>query len=51
MKPLLVPALILSAVSALAAQPPLKIGLDTQGTEWIVSWKAAARCAIAPGNR
>jgi stage II sporulation protein D len=37
MKPFLVPALVLSAASALAVQPPLKIGLDTQATEWIVS--------------
>ena len=37
MKPFLIPALILSAVSAIAVQPPLKIGLDTQATEWIIS--------------
>lgn len=37
MKPFLVPALVLPLVAAPAAQPPLKIGLDTQATEWIVS--------------
>jgi stage II sporulation protein D len=37
MKPFLVPALVLSLVSPMAAQSPLRIGLDTQATEWIVS--------------
>ena len=37
MKPLLVPALVLSLTAACAALPPLKIGLDTQAMEWIIS--------------
>ena len=50
MKPFLVPALILSAVSALAAQPPLKIGLDTQGTEWIVSLEGGGQVCDRAGK-
>jgi stage II sporulation protein D len=50
MKLLLVPALILLAVSALAAQPPLKIGLDTQGTEWIVSLEGGGQVCDRAGK-
>ncbi|MDR3684799.1 MAG: SpoIID/LytB domain-containing protein [Geothrix sp.] len=50
MKPFLVPALILSAVAAIAAQPPLKIGLDTQGTEWIVSLEGGGQVCDRAGE-
>ncbi len=49
MKPLLVPALILSVTSILAAQPPLKIGLDTQATEWIVSLEGGGQVCDRSG--
>jgi stage II sporulation protein D len=50
MKAFLVPALILSAVSAIAAQPPLKIGLDTQATEWIVSLEGGGQVCDRSGQ-
>lgn len=50
MKPLHVPALILSLVPAIAAQPPLKIGLDTQATEWIVSFEGGGQVCDRAGN-
>lgn len=50
MKPLHVPALILSFTSAIAAQPPLKIGLDTQATEWIVSLEGGGQVCDRAGK-
>ncbi|GLH67943.1 SpoIID/LytB domain-containing protein [Geothrix edaphica] len=50
MKPLLVPALILSVASAPAAQPPLRIGLDTQATEWIVSLEGGGQVCDRAGK-
>lgn len=50
MKPFLVPALILPLVSAPAAQPPLRIGLDTQATEWIVSLEGGGQICDRAGK-
>jgi stage II sporulation protein D len=50
MKPLHVPALILSSLPAIAAQPPLKIGLDTQATEWIVSLEGGGQVCDRAGK-
>jgi stage II sporulation protein D len=50
MKPFLVPALVLPLVSAPAAQPPLKIGLDTQATEWIVSLEGGGQVCDRAGK-
>jgi len=50
MKPLLVPALVLSLASAPAAQPPLKIGLDTQAMEWIVSLEGGGQVCDRAGR-
>lgn len=50
MKPFHVPALILSFIPAIAAQPPLKIGLDTQATEWIVSLEGGGQVCDRAGK-
>jgi len=50
MKPLLVPALVLLVASAPAAQPPLRIGLDTQATEWIVSLEGGGQICDRAGK-
>ncbi len=50
MKPFLVPALVLSLASASAALPPLKIGLDTQATEWIVSLEGGGQVCDRAGR-
>ncbi|WP_243295842.1 SpoIID/LytB domain-containing protein [Geothrix mesophila] len=50
MKPFLVPALVLPFVAAPAAQPPLKIGLDTQATEWIVSLEGGGQICDRAGK-
>jgi stage II sporulation protein D len=50
MKPFLVPALILPATAAIASQPPLKIGLDTQATEWIVSLEGGGQVCDRAGT-
>jgi stage II sporulation protein D len=50
MKPRLVPALILSAASAMAVQPPLKIGLDTLATEWTVSLEGGGQVCDRAGK-
>ena len=50
MKPCLVPALILPAVFAIAAQPTLKIGLDTQATEWIISLEGGGQVCDRTGK-
>lgn len=50
MKPLHLPALILTLVPAIAAQPPLKIGLDTQATEWIVSLEGGGQVCDRAGR-
>jgi stage II sporulation protein D len=50
MKPFLLPALILSAVCAIAVQPPLRIGLDTQATEWIVSLEGGGQICDRSGQ-
>ncbi|WP_052572062.1 SpoIID/LytB domain-containing protein [Geothrix fermentans] len=50
MKPFLVPALVLPLVFAPAAQPPLKIGLDTQATEWIVSLEGGGQVCDRAGK-
>ncbi|GLH74229.1 hypothetical protein GETHLI_27310 [Geothrix limicola] len=54
MKRLPVPALVLTIVSAapalVAAQPPLRIGLDTQATEWIVSLEGGGQICDRSGK-
>ncbi len=45
-----VPALLLSIIPALAAQPPLRIGLDTQATEWIVSLEGGGQVCDRAGK-
>ncbi|MDP1831256.1 MAG: SpoIID/LytB domain-containing protein [Geothrix sp.] len=50
MKPPLVPALILSFTSVIAAQPPLRIGLDTQATEWILSLEGGGQVCDRAGK-
>ncbi len=50
MKPYPVLALILSAICAIAVQPPLKIGLDTQATEWIVSLESGGQVCDRGGK-
>jgi len=50
MKCLLVPALLLSLPAAQAAQPPLRIGLDTQATEWIVSLEGGGQVCSRDGK-
>ncbi|HJW43620.1 MAG TPA: SpoIID/LytB domain-containing protein [Geothrix sp.] len=50
MKPSPVPALILSCLPAIAAQPPLRIGLDTQATEWIVSLEGGGQICDRAGK-
>jgi len=49
MKPLHLPALVLSLVAA-AAQPPLKIGIDTQATEWIISLEGGGQVCDRSGK-
>ncbi|HJW73780.1 MAG TPA: SpoIID/LytB domain-containing protein [Geothrix sp.] len=48
MKAFLVPVLILSSLQA--AQPPLRIGLDTQATEWIVSLEGGGQVCDRAGK-
>jgi len=50
MKPFLVAALVLSMVPAMASQPPLRIGLDTQATEWIVSLEGGGQVCDRAGK-
>ena len=50
MRPFLVPALVLSMVPAVAAQPPLRIGLDSQATEWIVSLEGGGQVCDRSGK-
>ncbi|WP_257306460.1 SpoIID/LytB domain-containing protein [Geothrix campi] len=50
MKTLFVPALVLSLAPTFAAQPPLKIGLDTQATEWIVSLEGGGQVCDRAGK-
>jgi len=45
-----VPALVLTLVPAFAAQPPLKIGIDTQATEWIVSLEGGGQVCDRSGK-
>ncbi len=45
-----IPALVLTLVPALAAQPPLKIGLDTQATEWIVALEGGGQVCDRAGK-
>ena len=51
MKALLVPALILSLSPLRATQPPLRIGLDTQAVEWIVSLEGGGQVCDRAGKR
>ena len=51
MKALLVPALVLSLSPLRAAQPPLRIGLDTQAVEWIVSLEGGGQVCDRAGKR
>jgi stage II sporulation protein D len=48
MKPYLIPVLIFSAVQA--TQPPLRIGLDTQATEWIISLEGGGQICDRAGK-
>ena len=50
MKPFLLPALILSCTAATAVQPPLRIGLDTQATEWILSLEGGGQVCDRAGR-
>jgi stage II sporulation protein D len=50
MKPLHLPALVLTLTSAFAAQPPLRIGLDTQATEWIVAMEGGGQVCDRGGK-
>lgn len=50
MKPLHIPALILCLTSLGAVQPPLKIGLDTQTTEWVVSLEGGGQVCDRSGR-
>src|SRR5664279_1469551 len=50
MKPLLVLALLLFCVAVIAAQPPLRIGLDTQATEWIISLEGGGQVCDRAGR-
>jgi stage II sporulation protein D len=50
MKPFHVPALVLTIVSAIAAEPPLRIGLDTQATEWILSLEGGGQVCDRAGK-
>lgn len=49
MKPFFVPALLLFA-SLHAAQPPLKIGLDTQATDWVVALEGGGQVCDRAGK-
>ena len=51
MKALLIPALVLSLSPLRAAQPPLRIGLDTQAVEWIVSLEGGGQVCDRAGKR
>ncbi|MBK9795375.1 MAG: SpoIID/LytB domain-containing protein [Holophagaceae bacterium] len=50
MKPFPLPALVLSIVSAIAAQPPLRIGLDTQATEWVIALEGGGQVCDRSGK-
>ena len=54
MKPLLAPflvhALILACAPSPAAQPPLRIGLDTQALEWIISLEGGGQVCDRSGK-
>jgi stage II sporulation protein D len=50
MKPFVVPALVLWLVAASAAQPPLRIGLDTQATEWTLSLEGGGQVCDRAGK-
>ncbi len=50
MKPFPLPALALSIVSAIAAQPPLRIGLDTQATEWVIALEGGGQVCDRSGK-
>ncbi|MBK7292433.1 MAG: SpoIID/LytB domain-containing protein [Holophagaceae bacterium] len=45
-----IPALVLTLVPAIAAQPPLRIGIDTQATEWIVSLEGGGQVCDRAGK-
>lgn len=49
MKPCLVPALVLT-LPLVSAQPPLRIGLDTQATEWIVALEGGGQVCDRSGR-
>ncbi len=51
MKALLVPALVLCLSPLRATQPPLRIGLDTQAIEWIVSLEGGGQVCDRAGKR
>ncbi|WLT32649.1 SpoIID/LytB domain-containing protein [Geothrix sp. PMB-07] len=50
MKPLSVSALVVVLTPGFAAQPPLKIGIDTQATEWIVSLEGGGQICDRSGK-
>ncbi len=50
MKPFLLPALILSCTAVTAVQPPLRIGLDTQATEWLLSLEGGGQVCDRAGR-
>ena len=50
MKPFLLPALILSCTAVTAVQPPLRIGLDTPATEWILSLEGGGQVCDRAGR-
>ncbi|MBI1751323.1 MAG: SpoIID/LytB domain-containing protein [Acidobacteria bacterium] len=50
MKPRSLSALVFTLASAFAAQPPLKIGIDTQATEWTVSLEGGGQICDRSGK-
>lgn len=50
MKPLPLSALVFTLAPAFAAQPPLKIGIDTQATEWTVSLEGGGQICDRSGK-
>ncbi len=49
MKPFRLAALVLSALPVFTAQPPLRIGLDTQAIEWIVALEGGGQVCDRAG--
>lgn len=50
MKPLSLSALVVALTPAFAAQPPLRIGIDTLATEWVVSLEGGGQICDRSGK-